>query len=189
MIIKLGECRICKAEFEKRSSLHVLCSGACAITDMNAKKAKREAKELSVRKKETKEKLIAIKTITEWLREVQRHCNRYVRLRDANEPCISCGTVNPNIKYDAGHYRTSKAAPQLRFNTDNIHKQCSNNCNVHLSGNIFNYRPRLIKKIGLARVEALENNNELHRYTIEEAKALLNHFRNLCKEVEQKLAA
>jgi hypothetical protein len=150
---------------------------------LNEKKKKRE---LINSRKDTKQKLEAIKPLSKWLKEAERHCNRYVRMRDAHLPCISCGTTNPSIQYAAGHFRTVKAAPQLRFNLDNIHKQCNSNCNNHLSGNIANYRPRLIKRIGLQRVEALENNNEIHRYTIDEAKAVLTVFRKLCREFENK---
>jgi hypothetical protein len=155
---------------------------------LNEKKKKRE---LINSRKDTKQKLEAIKPLSKWLKEAERHCNRYVRMRDAHLPCISCGTTNPSIQYAAGHFRTVKAAPQLRFNLDNIHKQCNSNCNNHLSGNIANYRPRLIKRIGIDRVEALENNNEIHRYTIDEAKAVLAVFRKLCREFNsnERLAA
>jgi len=182
--MKTKKCKICAKPFEPFKFAQVVCGWLCAIDYglvLKAKKAKLDAKTQRAEHKAIKQ---SQKTLTDWLKEAQRHCNRYVRLRDSNEPCISCGTVNPNIKYDAGHYRTSKAAPQLRFNLDNIHKQCSNNCNVHLSGNIINYRPRLIEKIGIERVEALENNNEIKRYTIEDAKEISKKFRVMCKELE-----
>lgn len=50
--------------------------------------------------------------------------------------CISCGTTNPNIQYAAGHFRTTKAAGNLRFNEDNVHTQCNYRCNSVLAGNI-----------------------------------------------------
>ena len=37
------------------------------------------------------------------------------------------------------------AMPSLRFNTHNVHKQCSA-CNNHLSGNMIEYRINLIAK-------------------------------------------
>jgi len=116
---------------------------------------------------DTKNKL---KSLTDHLHEAQRHFNMYIRIRDEHKPCISCGKVS-GVQFHGGHYRTTKAAPQLRFNEDNVHKQCAQ-CNNHLSGNITEYRIELVKRIGVERVESLENNNELHRYTIDEAKEI-----------------
>ncbi len=45
-----------------------------------------------------------------------------------------------------------------------------------LSGNIENYRPRLIEKIGLERVEALENNNEIKRWTIDDYREIIEIY-------------
>ena len=45
-----------------------------------------------------------------------------------------------------------------------------------LDGNVELYRINLIKKIGLERVEALENNNETHKWTIEECKEIINIY-------------
>jgi len=125
------------------------------------------------------------KTLTEWLDDAQAWVNRYIRLRDANEPCISCGTTNQNIQYAAGHYRTRKAASHLRFNHDNLHKQCNNYCNQQLSGNIVNYRPALIRKIGIERVEAIENDNIIKRWTIEDAKEIIAEHKRLIKELQK----
>ncbi|STS93497.1 protein NinG [Klebsiella grimontii] len=61
---------------------------------------------------------------------------------------------------EAGHYRSRGKASHLRYNEDNIHKQC-HHCNVQLSGNQQQYRISLVEKIGAERVEALENNNTL----------------------------
>jgi len=80
-----------------------------------------------------------------------------VRLRDSG-PCISCQRHHDG-QYHAGHYRSVGAMPSLRFNTWNIHKQCSA-CNNHLSGNMIDYRINLIGKIGQARVDWLEGPQE-----------------------------
>ncbi len=186
MVLKTRKCKHCKTVFQKTSPLHSLCSPKCAIENAEALKLKREAVAARKSRVDTKAKLDKIKSLTEWLKEAQRHCNAYVRLIEAHLPCISCGTSKTDIQYHAGHYRTTKAAPQLRFNLNNIHRQCAT-CNNHLSGNIINYRPSLIKLIGLQAVENLENNNDIHRYTIDEAKAILSNFRKLCREFKSTL--
>jgi hypothetical protein len=87
-------------------------------------------------------------------------------------------------KFDAGHYRTVKAASQLRFNEDNCHGQSVHD-NQHLSGNVVEYRINLCKRIGEDRVQALENNNEFKRWTKEEAKEIKAKYTQLLKEIKQ----
>ncbi|MCM4530272.1 recombination protein NinG, partial [Escherichia coli] len=84
--------------------------------------------------------------------------------------CISCGTLT-SAQWDAGHYRTTAAAPQLRFDERNIHKQCVV-CNQHKSGNLVPYRVELIIRIGQKAVDEIESNHNRHRWTIEECKAI-----------------
>jgi hypothetical protein len=45
-----------------------------------------------------------------------------------------------------------------------------------MSGNQQQYRIGLVEKIGAERVEALENNNTPHRYTIEELEGIRRHY-------------
>lgn len=77
---------------------------------------------------------------------------KFIRERDKDQPCISCGkrtTLQAGHFYSAGHY------PALEFNEDNVHGQCLQ-CNYHLHGNLVHYREHLQKKIGSERVEILE---------------------------------
>ena len=53
--------------------------------------------------------------------------------------------------YHAGHYRNAGAMPSLRFNTHNVHKQCSA-CN-HLSWQYDRIPNQPDSKIGQDRVE------------------------------------
>jgi hypothetical protein len=70
----------------------------------------------------------------------------------------------------------------LRFHEDNCHKQSSFD-NNHKSGNLVEYRVRLIEKIGLERVEWLEGPHKPMKYTIDELKDLTKHYRKLNKEL------
>ena len=138
------------------------CGDPICKAELKCQIARKKAEKESTRAR--KEKL---KSRNDWLNDVQKVFNAYIRARDGNI-CISCGTQSPNIQYCAGHYRSRGAAPQHRFNELNVHSQCNHRCNMQLSGNIVNYRPALIAKIGLAAVEALENDNEARHYTIDE---------------------
>ncbi|MBF3209581.1 recombination protein NinG, partial [Pseudomonas aeruginosa] len=114
------------------------CSPACAlaIKDKHATPARkaiadRERREIKVRKER-------LKSRADHLREAQQAFNEFIRLRDADQPCISCGRHHDG-QYHAGHYRTVAASPELRFEPLNVHKQCAP-CNNHKSGDIVNYR-------------------------------------------------
>lgn len=165
---RLAKCKICREPYEKRSMAHVCCSQKCAAQHVANQRAKREKKE----KREARERL---KSRADWLREAQQAVNAYIRERDKDQPCISCGRYHQG-QWHAGHYRTVKAAPELRFDEDNIHKQCQP-CNAHLSGNIVEYRPRLINKIGAERVARIEGHHEPVRWTIEDAKRIKAEYK------------
>jgi DNA-binding protein H-NS len=154
-----------------------VCSIPCAVKHAEASATKKMRQEI----RQAKE---ALKTRQDWIREAQRWVNKYIRLRDKAEPCISCGRHHQG-QYHAGHYRTTAAAPQLRFNEDNIAKQCQP-CNVHHSGNLLEYRKRLIQKIGVERVEALENDSTIKRWTIEELQEIKKIYKQKCKELESE---
>ncbi len=137
--------------------------------------------EASRRMRERKEKL---KSRSDWLKDLQRVFNEFIRLRDVDLPCISCGRYHEG-QYHAGHYRSVGACPELRFNEDNVHKQCSA-CNSHLSGNILEYRLGLIEKIGLERVEFLERKDHPPlKLSVEEIKDLIKAYKAKVKELKR----
>ncbi len=109
------------------------------------------------------------------LKKAQAAFNAFIRARDADQGCISCDKdKNWQGQWHAGHFKTTKARPDIRFNEDNCHKQCSV-CNNHLSGNIGEYTPRLISKIGLERYEALLCES-LVKYSCEELKEVMTTY-------------
>jgi len=138
-------------------------------------------RELIKEKKAVKARLKELKPLKYWADKAQKAFNRWVVQRDKDLPCISCGTISQTIQYCAGHYRTRKAASQLRYNVDNVHKQCNNFCNLKNSGNIPAYRPALIAKIGQERHDALINNQETKRWTKEECQEIEKKYKSLMK--------
>jgi hypothetical protein len=136
-------------------------------------------------KAETKTRKDKIKTKTEWLTEAQAAFNQYIRARDHGLGCISCGTNKQDIQYHAGHYRTRKAAPQLRFDEDNCHRQCSA-CNLHLSGNLIKYRMVLQFKIGDKDLERIESDNSEARFTIEDAKRIKAEYKKKLADLKMR---
>ncbi|HFZ0148237.1 TPA: recombination protein NinG [Klebsiella aerogenes] len=179
-------CPICSTEYIPRSSLQKVCHNyKCAIAFNKQRDAEIAAREQRKRDREARakwrERKAEVKPLKHWEDLTQRVVNDYIRERDRDLPCISCGTWT-TVQWEAGHFRSRGKASHLRYHQDNIHAQC-HHCNVHLSGNQQQYRINLIAKIGAERVEALENNNTPHRYTREELDAIRKRYRALLREL------
>lgn len=160
--MKQAKPRKCKAKgctntFIQRKSTEVVCSLNCAISEGKRKEALRREKELRLAKqldklkfKELKEKN---KKTSKYEAEAKKVFQKYVRLRDAGNPCISCGSNSPLV--DGGHFKKAEIYSGVIFHEHNCNLQCQK-CNRFLGGNELNYRVGLIAKIGLDNVEALE---------------------------------
>lgn len=171
----------CGAEFIQYNTTQNLCV-ECLIIKGRKIAVKNSKVAVRIKKRKLKEDKEAIKPLKYWADKAQVAFNAYIRARDG-KICISCGTQKPDIQYCAGHYRTRKAASQLRFNEDNVHSQCNNYCNMQNSGNIPAYRPALIAKIGQERHDALINNNEVKRWKKEECQAIESEYKAKLKEI------
>jgi hypothetical protein len=163
------KCRVCKQPYLPVRPMQVACSISCALEHVDATNAKKARQEAQSKRKEIREQRERLKTRQQHLAEAQDEFNAFIRERDADLPCISCGRHSTGV-FHAGHYRSVAAAPQLRFDEQNVNKQCGFNCNVSKSGNILEYRIGLIRKYGIEAVEALENNSTSRRWTIQDAK-------------------
>jgi len=105
----------------------------------------------------TRQKKKELMTRTEWYARYQTLVNQYVvHVRDVGKPCCTCGTENPNIKYDCGHCFTVAARPDIRFDLFNMHKQCSVQCNQHGSGMRHEYKLFIVETYGPLELMRLE---------------------------------
>lgn len=186
---KPKKCRVaaCRASFVPSRMGQAVCSPACALIDgpRHAPKARKaladiERKDIKVRKEK-------LKSRADHAKDTQQSFNEWVRLRDADLPCVSCGRHHDG-QYHAGHYRTVAANPAIRFEPLNVHKQCAP-CNNHKSGDIVNYRIELVKRIGAEAVEWLEGPHEPKKYTVEQLKAMTAEYRAKTRELKNGQAA
>ncbi|WP_339799634.1 recombination protein NinG [uncultured Marinobacter sp.] len=182
----MKKCRQCKRPFEPRNSLQVACSLACGLAIGKKQTEKKAAEKQKAQRKWVREQKERIKSRGDHTREAQQAFNAYIRARDAHRPCISCGTYTAG-QFHAGHYRTTKAAPELRFEELNCHKQCAQ-CNNFDSGNIVEYRIRLIHRLGQEAVDWIEGLHEPKHYTIDDLKAIKARYRKMTRELERKAA-
>lgn len=158
----------------------------CLIRHTRAKNAEKEEKKRKEKTKQLKQKL-RDEDRSYWMKKAQTSFNAYIRFRDKDLPCISCGS-NPNdnnlmtgSRWDCGHYRSVGANPELRFEELNTAKQCVK-CNRDLSGNVVNYRIGLVKRIGIDKVEWIEGPHEPKKHTIDELKEIDQKYRRLVKD-------
>ncbi len=177
-------CPHCRAKLETGQRIHAECIAPWA--DARAEKAKRaEAKRAraaaKVERASIRARKEAIKTIPALIKEAQKAFNSWVRARDSSRPCISCDAPPPDLSglhagRDAGHYRSTGSASHLRFHPDNCHAQCVK-CNQWGAGMAVDYRIRLLRRIGLERVEALEADNAPRKWTREELISIRDKYR------------
>ena len=178
IMTKPAKCKVCATTFTKTRPLQTVCSPACAVTLIRNASEKVLAKAKAQDRKETREKLDAMRTKPQLVKLAQQAFNGFIRARDAGKPCICCGKplgTEPN-SFDAGHYRSVGSAPHMRFVEDNVHGQAKH-CNNHLGGNHVAYRQGLIARIGLAAVERIEADTTVRKYTKEGLIELAKHYR------------
>lgn len=176
----MKKCKQCKKKFEPTyNSVQPVCSYQCAIAYSKKEKAKEW-------KKEKKKLKAGLKRKQDWEKELEVIFNKFIRLRDKDMPCISCDAPAGTYTLTAGHFYPAGTYKNLRFNENNVNSQCWWNCNKNKSGNLLEYRPRLIKKIGLPEVEELDRlRNMPVRYTIPELEEMMVYYKNKIKELSK----
>ena len=181
MPLNSRKCKECGCIFKKERPLQFVCSPKCAASYSGKKLVKDLQKEWREEKKVLREKL---KSQADYVKDLQTIFNQYIRLRDKDLPCVSCGVFNCE-EFHAGHYLPT-TFQVLRFNEFNVWKQCSR-CNTHLRGNITAYRIELINRIGLAEVEKLENKRHgISKLSIIDLKAKIVHYKAQIKILTER---
>ena len=167
-----AKCRVCSKEFVRMNSLQIVCGVLCArrlpvVTRKAEKAATRNAKE-------------AMKTKPQLLVEAQIEFNKYIRARDAGKPCICCGKTPQSEaltggEWDAGHYRSRGACPELAFDERNCHAQLKR-CNRR-AWDVAGYRANLIDRIGLSEVVSLEGPHPPRKDTRDDLRTVRDTYR------------
>lgn len=177
-------CRLCEGcrlvKFRPARSNITWCSDDCGVTVAQARVAAANARQ-------HRAALQAVKPLSHWHDLTERVVNAYIRLRDSHLPCISCGTWS-TVQWEAGHYLSKGAHPELRYHLLNIHKQC-HRCNVQLSGNQIKYRIGLVPKIGEAAVLVLEGPHPAAKHSREELASIRRTVSAATRELQRQIDA
>lgn len=168
-------CKNCKEKFEPMRFNQKYCFNKMCV-DAWIQEAK--VKNWKKTKKKMQENL---ETIQDLVKSAQIVFNKYIRLRDKHELCISCKQTPK--KSNAGHYYNANNHWNVRFDENNVHLQCEH-CNTFLSGNLINYRENLLKKIGAEEFNVLEGKSKVTRkFTKDELKGIIDTYKKKIKNI------
>ena len=171
------KCLSCREWFTPKEQGVTTCSEACAIlygkSNFTKQKVREKRKAKQDLNKSDRPKLT---------KDAQFYFNKYIRLRDKNQPCISCGHIG-NRQIHAGHFMPVGSNAHIRFDEANCHAQCSI-CNNHKSGNLAEYEPNLVLKIGQEEVDRLKQKFTKH-YSIDELKQIIETYKQKIKDLDE----
>ena len=179
------KCPFCK-EFAVAADMLIINNQAFCNYDHVSKYAvKNRLTSYNVRRKEQKRESAARKrelnaeSHSHQIYLTQKEFNKFIRVLDAHQDCVSCGKLAGTYTLTAGHYKTVGARSELRFDTRNCHAQCSG-CNSGRQK--FNkgddattsrkFRAEIIRRYGIGMVEASERDHTQKHYTIDQLKLM-----------------
>ena len=177
-MLKKKKCKYCGVLFSPRTSLQKNCYDSDCIKkfyeENKSKISKVTTKRKQADRKELKEKML---TISQLKQRARTPFQKWIRLRDADKPCISCGTTTASM-WHAGHNKKAEIYFGVIFDEDNVHKQCAK-CNVYLGGNEANYRQGLVARFGEQFVLDLEKRADEtrdYKHSREELEEIKNKY-------------
>ena len=175
----MKRCKNCKDPFTPiRSTLERYCQKDECIRVFVAEAKEKAWKKTKAKKKEE------LMTVQDYVKIAQQVFNKYIRLRDKDKGCISCGKSLVG-KFDAGHYWSAGGHWNVRFDERNAHGQCVK-CNQHYHGALNLYAENLPERIGLVQfVDLALEARKTRKYTIEELKEIIATYKQKIKEFEK----
>jgi hypothetical protein len=201
-VFKPRKCRECKATFKPSRAMQPTCSLSCHLSYADKVIAKSKAKQAKEDKANDRQRKEALKTRGEWVEEAEKEVRKYRRLQELakGEGCISCkrpqqevqGTEGwkPGGAWDAGHFLSKGARPELRMEPLNIWLQCKS-CNAGSSKYARkgytvgqDFEANLRAKQGDALVDWLKGPHEPKHYSIDDLKAIKTEYRAKARELQ-----
>ena len=169
-------CRNCKQKFEPKTFLQKYCTEEECLRVFVA-----DVKQKTWQKTRAKAKL-DLMTLSDYLKLAQQVFNKFIRLRDKGQVCISC--QKKPLKENAGHFYNANNHYNVRFDERNVNLQCEH-CNTYLSGNLIEYQRNLIHKIGITDYSQLEAEaRKTRKFTKDELKEIIAIYKKKIKQIE-----
>ena len=174
----MPRCKNCKNKFEPiRFNMKYCFKDECVRVWVESEKAKQWKKT----KQKAKQDLM---TLSDYLKLAQQVFNKFIRLRDKGQVCISC--QKKPLKENAGHFFNANNHYNVRFDERNVHLQCEH-CNTYLSANLIEYQRNLIHKIGIESYNELEADaRKTRKFTKDELNEIITEYKQKVKQLENK---
>ena len=124
-------------------------------------------------------------TIPKLKAKLQLVFNEFIRLRDKDKPCISCG--KPGY-LQAGHFYSVRMYDGLRFNEDNCHGECPR-CNGFYDMHLLSYAANIKDRIGgdefiILQYLASAYKRDGYRWTRSELLEKLEYYKQKLNELK-----
>lgn len=153
------------------------------ILNTTISKVKQPRLELEQAKQESKSN----KSLFYLLQNTVNICHEYIRLRDKNKPCISCGEPW-HSDFQAGHFYKAELYSSLKFDETNINGQCQG-CNLYKEGNESGYRVGFIKRYSKGVLDFLDSKallekNKGFKWDRIKLKEIRNYYKLKIKELK-----
>ena len=180
--MKPKKCKVCQELFTPIQFAQTACGYKCAIIHSKNLKLQKELKDWKAEKAILKDKL---KTLGQYEAEAKKAFQKWIRMRDDKQPCISCGIQQTDL-WDGGHYKKAEIYSGVIFDENNCHRQCRK-CNRFLNGNELNYRQGLIQRYGIEFADQIEqkaNETRNYKFTKEELIAKKLKYDILIKQIK-----
>jgi hypothetical protein len=171
-------CKNCKEKFEPiRFNMKYCLKDECVRVWVESEKAKTWKKTKAKMKND-------LETVQELIKATQIIFNKYIRLRDRGQVCISCQKKLKEGNVDAGHMWSAGGHSNLRFNEFNVNAQCSRPCNKDKAGDINNYRLGFVERYGIEKLNEIDSLAKIERkFSKEELKELIQIYKKKIKDI------
>ena len=177
-------CKHCKVKFDVKwfNQKYCLQNDECISASIEFAKGEVEKAKAKVWKGKKEVLREQTKSLSEYEKEAKKSFQQWIRIRDKELPCISCGTRKAK-EWHGSHYFDANKYSGLIFNERNVHKSC-NHCNVFLHGNLLEYRKGLIERYGeafVSELESISDANRVYKYSKTELIEIKNKYDKLNK--------
>lgn len=172
---KNPNCKKCGKSFRRYNTIQSVCNDCVKLAISTVKK---EYKAKETAKKD------ALKTLSDYQKDLEKEINTIVRLIDKGHNCISCNK-KPNMLF-AGHYHSVGSKRPIRFHLFNIWGQCYS-CNGEKGGLLLEYGQGLINNFGLELKEYCEYDLVKNFQVLKSDKIELESYRKIAKQISKFL--
>lgn len=194
----------CREWFHPTFQNQTWCSPDCGTVLAMAEREKKRQKAIQEAERQRKERVqqekqslkvrkLAVKPTSYFKAQAQQAFNAFIRARDYDQPCISCGETNPpelhGGQWDCGHFKTVGGFPELRFEERNAFRQCKS-CNAgsakygaKAATVAQQYEASLVARFGQELVDWLNGPHEMTHYRREDFIRIRDEYRKKTHEL------